>query len=73
MLTLWWDIQGIVYWDLLDNNQMIISNFYCNQLCCLQTALDEKCPSFVNEKEVILHPDYSVYIVNEKTYIYRNI
>ena len=33
----------------------ITTNLYCNQLCCLKTALDKKNPSLVNRKRIILH------------------
>ena len=53
ILSVWWDIQGIIYSQLLDNNQTITSNLYCSQLCHLKTALGKKCPSLFNRNGVI--------------------
>lgn len=45
------------YWrnKLLNNNQTIIVNLYCDQLLCLETALNQKQPSLVNRKSVNIH------------------
>ena len=32
MLSLWWNIQRIVHYELWDNKQSITTNLYCNQL-----------------------------------------
>ena len=32
MLRVWWDFEGIVYFELLPRNQTINSNVYCGQL-----------------------------------------
>ena len=40
----------------------ISSNLYCNQLHHLKTAMDKKCPSFVNRKEVTLHVNVCLHM-----------
>ena len=42
VLYIWWDWKGVLYYELLPENQMINSNKYCSQLDQLKSALDEK-------------------------------
>ena len=57
MLCIWWDWNGVPYYELLPENQTINSNEYCSQLDQLKTALDEKCPELLNRKHIIFHQD----------------
>ena len=57
MLCVWWDWKGVLYYELLPENQMINSNKYCSQLDQLKVALDEKLPELVNRKHIIFHQD----------------
>ena len=57
MLCIWWDWKGVLYYELLPENQMNNSNKYCSQLDQLKAALDEKHPELVNRKRIILHQD----------------
>ena len=57
MLCMWWDWKGVLYQDLLPENQRINSNKYCCQLDQLKAALDEKRPELVNGKRIIFHQD----------------
>ena len=41
MLCTWWDWKGVLYYELLPENQMIHSKKYCSQLDQLKAALDE--------------------------------
>ena len=50
---------GVLYYELLLENQMINSNKYCSQLDQLKAALDEKHPELVNRKHKIFHHDYT--------------
>ena len=56
ILCIWWDWKGVLYYELLPENQMINSNKYCSQLGQLKAALDEKHPELVNRKR-IFHKD----------------
>ena len=42
MLCVWWDWKGVLYCELLLENQTINSNKYCSQLDQLKEALNEK-------------------------------
>ena len=57
MLCIWWDWKGVLYYELLPENQTINSNKYCSQLDQLKAALDEKHPELVNRKRIIFHQD----------------
>ena len=57
MLCIWWDWKGVLYDELLPENQTINSNEYCSQLDQLKAALDEKRPELVNRKRIIFHQD----------------
>ena len=57
MLCTWWDWKGVLYYELLLENQTINSNKYCSQLDQLKAALVEKRPELVNRKHIIFHQD----------------
>jgi histone-lysine N-methyltransferase SETMAR len=57
LLCVWWDIEGIIHFELLDMNETITANIYCQQLDRLKAAIKEKRPSLANRKGVILHQD----------------
>ena len=57
MLFIWWDWKGVLYYELLPENQTINSNKYCSQLDQPKAALDEKCTELVNRKYIIFHQD----------------
>jgi len=57
MLSIWWDMKGVVHWELLDRNLTITAEIYCQQLDRLNSALIQIRPSLVNRKGVLLHHD----------------
>jgi len=57
MLCIWWDCKGIVYYELLPQNQTINSKKYCSQLDRLKVAIDEKRPELTNRHDVVFHQD----------------
>jgi len=50
MLCVWWDWKGILYYELLPNNETINSEKYCFQLDELKTAIEQKRPEIANRK-----------------------
>lgn len=40
MLSVWWDVQGVVYWELLPPNTTITAEVYCAQLENLKLELE---------------------------------
>ena len=57
MLCVWWDWEGVFYYELLLGNKTIHSNKYCSQLDQLKVALYEKHLELVNRKHSIFHQD----------------
>jgi len=55
MLCIWWDCKGIVYYELLPQNQTINSEKYCSQLGYLKAAINEKRPELSNRHTVVFH------------------
>ena len=56
-MCIWWDWKGVLYYELLPENQTINSNKYCSQLDQLEAALDKKHPELVSRKCIIFHQD----------------
>ena len=57
MLCIQWDRKGVLYYELILENQTINCNKYCSQLDQQKTTLDEKHPELVNRKCIIFHQD----------------
>ena len=57
MLCLWWDMRGLIHYELLCPNQTITAAKYCSQLEDLKTALSIKRPALLNRKGVVLQHD----------------
>lgn len=56
MLCVWWDMFGVIHFELLNQGQTITSELYCAQLDRLSSALSVKRPQLL-EKGVIFHHD----------------
>ena len=69
MMCIWWDWKGVLYHELLQENQMINSNKYFSQLDQLKAALSGKCPELVNRKRIIFHRDNTRSHVSLKAYL----
>lgn len=57
MLCIWWDWKGIIYYELIKQNETIDSIKYCAQLDRLKAAIDEKRPRLSNKYGVIFQQD----------------
>lgn len=57
LLCVWWDAEGIIHFELLPHNQTITAEVYCQQLCRLKSALEQKRPGLVNRRGVLFHQD----------------
>lgn len=57
MLCIWWDIKGVVYYELLPENQTINAAKYCEQLDRLREAVAKKRPELANRRGVTFHHD----------------
>jgi [histone H3]-lysine36 N-dimethyltransferase SETMAR len=56
LLCVWWDIFGVIYFELLPDNQMIDSKFYCKQLERLNSAISIKRP-WIDKTRIFFHQD----------------
>ncbi len=54
MLCIWWDMSGVIYFELLDINETVTANVYSQQLQRLNEVLLQKRPALGNQKCVIL-------------------
>ena len=45
MLCVWWDWEGIIYWELLDRNQTVNAELYVLQMQRLNNAIQQKRPN----------------------------
>lgn len=57
LLCVWWNIYGVIYFELLKPGQTVTSELYCHQLNRLRASLVNKHPALVNRKGVLLHHD----------------
>jgi histone-lysine N-methyltransferase SETMAR len=55
MMSVWWDVEGVVHYELLPRNQTITADLYCQQLRRLNAAIQQKRPN--RQGGVILQHD----------------
>ena len=55
LLCVWWDWQGILYYELLPYGQTLNSALYCEQLDRLKLAIEQKRPALVNRRRIVFH------------------
>ena len=56
MLCIWWDWKGVLYYELLLENQTINSNKYCSQLDQQKAVLSKKV-SRISQQKTHIHQD----------------
>ena len=57
MLCVWWDYQGIIYFEILSSRQRINFDIYINQLTKLNTEIQEIRPKMANRGGIVFHHD----------------
>ena len=57
MLCVWWDMKGVVYHEVLNQNETVNAEKYCRKLEALHKHLQKKRPSLVNRRVVLLLRD----------------
>lgn len=57
MMSVWWDYRGVIYYELLPQNEMITGNIYCHQLERLKAELEKVRPGLINRNNVIIQQD----------------
>jgi histone-lysine N-methyltransferase SETMAR len=53
MLSVWWDVKGVIYFELLPPNTTVDATLYCTQMDRLQAALTKERPK--RDKVRLLH------------------
>lgn len=57
MLCIWWDYKGVVYYELLPQNQTITSSKYCLQLSKLKLSIKDNRKKFTKRRCVVFQHD----------------
>jgi histone-lysine N-methyltransferase SETMAR len=57
LLCVWWNYEGLIYYELVPDGCKINAELYSQQLEKIYTVLLEKYPALVNRKHVLLHQD----------------
>ena len=57
MLCCWWDMRGVIHFELLGRNQTINTDLYCQQLQRVHEKLVQTRPHLINRKGVLFHQD----------------
>lgn len=57
MLSVWWDWQGVIFFELMPKNQTINSKIYCDQLDKLNENLKLRRPVLTRRKGPVFHHD----------------
>ncbi len=68
MLCIWWDIEGVIYFKLLETNQTITADFYSQQLQRVHEALFRKQRiSGTRDNVILLHLQHTRQILYRQT------
>lgn len=64
LLCIWWDMKGVVYYELLKPNQTVTAEHYQHQLIELSHALNQKRPriAYKKQKVILLHDNARPHI-----------
>lgn len=54
MLCIWWDMKGVVYYELLESGETVSGEVYRRQLIRLKRAIEEKRPEWVNRHNKLI-------------------
>ncbi|KAG5666128.1 hypothetical protein PVAND_017697 [Polypedilum vanderplanki] len=75
LLSLWWDIRGVIFFELLKPNETITAEKYCAQISKVHEALKTKRPALLNRNKIVYHHDnarpHTARITKEKLNEYQ--
>lgn len=57
MLCVWWDSQGVIYYELLKYGETITADKYCQQLDKLKQEIQRKRPQLARRGDILLQHD----------------
>lgn len=57
LLCVWWNFEGVIHFELIPNSRTLDADLYCAQLDRMYAKMQQKYPSLVNRKRVLLQQD----------------
>ena len=57
MVSVWWSMAGIIHYSFLKRGETITAESYSTELGIFHKKLADKCPAFVNRKQIIILHD----------------
>ena len=60
-------MQGIIHFELSNNNSIITAEIYCRKLLHLKRKQIQKCPFLVNVKGNIVHQHYKPVLISKRS------
>lgn len=67
LLCIWWDLKGLIHYELLPADQTVNQDLYFQQLTRLKAAVEQKRPWMVNEQGVLYHQDHAKIHTSDMT------
>lgn len=67
MISVWWNFEGVLHFELIPNGCAINSDLYCQQLSRVYEKLKEKYPILVRRKRALFHQDNAKPHIAKKT------
>jgi histone-lysine N-methyltransferase SETMAR len=67
LLCVWWNYEGLIYYELVPGGRTINAEVYSQQLEKMYTVLLEKYPALANRKRVLLQQDNARLHTAKKT------
>ena len=57
MLCIWWNVDGIMHFELVPNGCAISAKLYCQQLEQVYEKSKQKYPALINQKHILMQQD----------------
>jgi len=67
LISVWWTLKGVAYWELLPDGQTITADIYCEQIDRLATKLRGHWPKLAKRIDVIMQYDNARQHTAKKT------
>lgn len=57
MLSVWWNFEGVVHWELVPDGKAVNGSLYAEQLERMHGALQERYPRMIRQNRILLQQD----------------
>jgi histone-lysine N-methyltransferase SETMAR len=54
MLSVWWNFEGVLHFEMVPEGRSVNADLYCQQLDRVYATIREKYPTMINQKRVLL-------------------